>query len=91
MKWLKYLLAAIGGLLAILLIVLLFLGGGRGRARHIHSIDIDKPADRVFAWVSQPEKLKLWVGWMVDIRESHARPRRRRCETDLGDGGSQQR
>jgi uncharacterized membrane protein len=69
MKWLKYLLAAIGGVMAILLIVLLFLGGGRGLARHVHSIDIDKPADTVFGWVSRPEKLKSWVGWLVDIRD----------------------
>ena len=69
MKWLRYALAAIGGLVAIALIVLLVLGGGRGQARHVHSIDIAKPPDTVFAWVSRPEKIRSWVGWMVDIRD----------------------
>jgi uncharacterized protein YndB with AHSA1/START domain len=69
MKWLMYVLAAVGGLFGIALIVLLFLGGGRGQARYVHSIDIARPPDTVFAWVSRPEKLKSWVGWMIDIRD----------------------
>ena len=69
MKWLMYVLAAIAGLFGIALIVLLFLGGGRGQGRYVHSIDISRPPATVFAWVSRPEKLKSWVGWMVDIRD----------------------
>jgi uncharacterized protein YndB with AHSA1/START domain len=68
MKWLLYALAAVGGFLVICLIVLLFLGGFRGESRLVASVDIARPPDAVFPWLSQPEKLKSWVGWMVDVR-----------------------
>jgi uncharacterized membrane protein len=69
MRWLLYALAGIGGLLVVAVIVLLFLGGFRGESRLVAQIDIAKPAGTVFAWVSQPAKLKSWVGWMVDVRD----------------------
>jgi uncharacterized protein YndB with AHSA1/START domain len=68
MKWLLYALAAIGGLLVICVVVLLFLGGFRGESRLVASVDIAKPPGAVFPWLLQPEKLKSWVGWMVDVR-----------------------
>ena len=69
MKWLLYALAGVGGLLVICIIVLLFLGGFRGESRLVASVDIAKPPSTVFTWVSRPEKLKSWVGWLVDIRD----------------------
>ena len=69
MRWLLYALAGVGGLLVLCVIVLLFLGGFRGESRLVASIDIARPPGTVFTWVSQPEKLKSWVGWMIDVRE----------------------
>jgi uncharacterized protein YndB with AHSA1/START domain len=69
MKWLLYALAAVGGLLVICVIVLLFLGGFRGESRLVASVDIARPPSAVFPWLSQPDKLKSWVGWMVDVRD----------------------
>jgi uncharacterized protein YndB with AHSA1/START domain len=69
MRWLLYALSAVGGLLVICIVVLLFLGGGRGEGRHVASIDIAKPPGTVFTWVSRPEKLKAWVSWMVDAQD----------------------
>lgn len=69
MRWLLYALAGIGGLLVIAVIILLFLGGFRGESRLVAQIDIAKPPGTVFAWVSRPEKLKSWVGWMVDVKD----------------------
>jgi uncharacterized membrane protein len=69
MKWLLYALAGIAGVIAICLIVLLMLGGMRGESRHVASIDIAKPVGTVFMWVTQPAKLRSWVGWVVEIRD----------------------
>lgn len=69
MRWLLYALAGVGGLVVIAVVILLFLGGFRGESQLVAQIDIAKPASTVFTWVSRPEKLKSWVGWMVDVRE----------------------
>lgn len=69
MKWLRYALSAIGGLLVLAVIVLLVMGGGRGESRHEASVEIAKPAPAVFTWITRPEKVKSWVSWLVDIRE----------------------
>jgi hypothetical protein len=31
--------------------------------------DIAQPVGLVFEWVSEPQKIKSWVSWMVDIRD----------------------
>lgn len=69
MRWFKFALLGVIGIVAIPIIVLLFLGGGRGVARHVVSVDIARPAPTVFAWVSRPERLESWVGWLVDVRD----------------------
>ena len=69
MKWLLYALASVGRLVLICVIVLLLLGGYRGESRLVASIDIARPPSAVFPWLSQPDKLKSWVGWLVDIRD----------------------
>ena len=68
MKWVLYALAGIGGLIVVCVAVLLFLGGFRGESRLVATVDIAKPPGTVFPWLLQPEKLKSWVGWMVDVR-----------------------
>ncbi len=69
MRWVKYLLLSIVAAIGLGVIVLLFLGGARGQSRLVASIDIAQPVGRVFAWVSEPEKIKSWVSWMVDVRD----------------------
>ena len=69
MKFVKYALLSIVALVGVALIVLLVLGGFRGRSQLVTSIDINRPASTVFAWISQPAKLKSWVGWLIDVRD----------------------
>lgn len=68
MKWLLYILAAVAGLAGLALIVLLAVGGGRGVSRQVANIEIARPADVVFGWISEPERLESWVGWLVEIQ-----------------------
>ena len=49
--------------------VLLVLGGGRGVSSHQTSVDISRPAPVVFTWITEPDRVKSWVGWMVEIRD----------------------
>ena len=69
MKWVLYALAGVGGLLVICVIVLLALGGFRGESRLVASVDIARPPGAVFPWLAQPDKLKSWVGWLIDVRD----------------------
>ena len=68
MKWILYLVAAIAALAGPILIFLIAVGGGRGDARHVRSLQIDRPADVVFTWITEPTRVQSWVGWLVEIR-----------------------
>ena len=68
MKWVLYLLAGLAGLLVLAVIVLLAIGGGRGEGRFVKTIEIAQPASVVFKWITEPPRLKSWIGWMVDIQ-----------------------
>jgi uncharacterized membrane protein len=67
MKWILYLAGSVVGLLAIAIVVLLVLGALSER-RIDATVDIDRPADAVFAWVTEPRRLQAWIGWLIDIR-----------------------
>lgn len=69
MKWILY---GAGGVLALLLLAiisLLAVGGFRGESRLERSIEIARPAGAVFRWIREPERVKSWLGWLVEIRE----------------------
>jgi uncharacterized membrane protein len=68
MKWLLYLFAGIVGLCALAVVVLLLVGGGRGEATLVHSVEIAQPATVVFRWIREPERVRSWLGWMVEIK-----------------------
>jgi uncharacterized protein YndB with AHSA1/START domain len=68
MKWVLYVFAGLGALVLLAVVVLLALGGFRGQSRLVRTIEIARPPEVVFAWISEPERLKVWVGWLVDIQ-----------------------
>jgi uncharacterized protein YndB with AHSA1/START domain len=68
MKWVLYLSAGLVGLIGLCVIVLLVMGGGRGESRLVASVDTARPADVVFTWITEPERVKSWVGWLVEIK-----------------------
>ena len=68
MRWILYLFASVVALVALAVIALLVIGGGRGEAEHVTSVDIARPASTVFRWITEPPRMKSWVGWMVDIQ-----------------------
>jgi uncharacterized protein YndB with AHSA1/START domain len=68
MKWVLYIIAALAGIVILAVIALLVIGGGRGEAQLTTSVEIARPAPVVFRWITEPERVKAWVGWLVDIR-----------------------
>ena len=74
MKWLLYLGRGLVGLVVLAVVILLALGGGRGTSRLGASVDVDRPPEVVFAWITEPDRLREWVGWLVEIRPLTAPP-----------------
>lgn len=68
----KVLLAIVGSLvgLVVLAVVVLFCLGMRPHAgRTRTAIDIARPPEQVWAWLTEPARAKQWVGGLVEIRE----------------------
>jgi uncharacterized membrane protein len=67
-KWLRYLLAGVAGVVLLVLIFLVAVGGGRGEARHVRSVQIARPVNVVFSWMTEPARMRSWLGSIVEIR-----------------------
>src|SRR5205823_2451610 len=75
MKWFT---RTVGVLLAAVLVCVagLWLGSSRRDAGRMRgSVEIDRPPDEVFAWISEPDKLPQWVGWLAEVHPDPATPR----------------
>ena len=68
MKWLLYALVSVVVLIGLAIAVLLALGGFRGESRLTASVEINRPPEVVFSWVTEPERLESWVGWLLEVR-----------------------
>lgn len=68
MKWLLYAGGTLLALVGLAVVALLAIGGGRGIGQYETSVDVAKPAPVVFAWVTEPPRLKSWVGWLLDVQ-----------------------
>lgn len=69
MKIVRYVLLTIAGLIALAVITLLFLGSRPGADRMTGTVDIARPPRVVFAFVDEPDKLKSWISWLVEVRD----------------------
>jgi uncharacterized membrane protein len=66
MKWLLYVVGGVVGLLVITVLALLALS--RGESRLSAAVDIATSAPVVFSHVREPQHVKAWLSWLVDIR-----------------------
>ncbi len=67
----KWVIRIVGGLVGVLLlgVVVLFAMGHRANAgRMNNSVEVNAPAERVWPWITEPEKLEQWVSWLVEVR-----------------------
>jgi uncharacterized protein YndB with AHSA1/START domain len=66
MKWLLYVLAGVVALVVLAVVVLLAVS--RGDSRLTASVDVAQPAPVVFSFITEPERVKGWLSWLVEIR-----------------------
>jgi uncharacterized protein YndB with AHSA1/START domain len=65
----KVLLGVVGVIIAVVLvgvIVLLALGRRDDAGRNTAAIQIDRPPAQVFPWITEPDRLKQWIGGLVE-------------------------
>ncbi len=59
------------GVVLVVAVIALFIIGRRADAGVIRaSAQIRRPPDAVWPWLCEPDKLKTWVGWLVEVREA---------------------
>lgn len=74
----KILLYALAGLVALILagVIVLFLLGLREESKHVRaSVVVARPPGEVWTWLEEPDKLKAWVSWLIEVRPLTDGPR----------------
>lgn len=75
MKWMLRIAGGFAVLIVIAVIVLLALGR-RANAGQVHvSTEINTPAERLWPWLSDRDKLKQWITWLVEVRQQQPNTR----------------
>jgi uncharacterized protein YndB with AHSA1/START domain len=73
----KWVLRIVGGIAAILLLAVgvLFAMGFRSDVGRIHaSTEISASREQVWAWINDPDKMKQWISWLVEVRTDPSHP-----------------
>ena len=68
MKWLRYSALTLVSLIVLAIAGLLVWGMFPDSRRLVVSVDVARPVQDVWPWITEPEKLKSWVAWLVEIR-----------------------
>jgi uncharacterized protein YndB with AHSA1/START domain len=69
MKILLYLLAGIVGLVVVAVLVLMLMSFRRGAGTMTTVIEIDRPPEVVWPWLTEADKQKQWVSWLVEVKD----------------------
>src|SRR5262249_42108270 len=74
MKWVKISLASIAGILLLSVGAIAVAGMGADANRIYAATFVKARPAMVWPWLTQPEKIKRWVGWLVEIRGADGEP-----------------
>lgn len=69
MKWLVRIVLGIVVLVLVALLALFAAGRRPGAGSTASSIVIERPPAEVWTWITEPGKVKQWVGWLVEIKD----------------------
>jgi uncharacterized protein YndB with AHSA1/START domain len=69
MRWLRNGALALAGLIVLAVSVLLGLGMRKDAGTIAGSIEIARPPKDIWPWLTEPERMKTWIGWLVEVRE----------------------
>jgi uncharacterized protein YndB with AHSA1/START domain len=75
MKWLLYVAGTLAGLALVAAAVLFALGRRADAGRLAAAVEIARPPAEVYAWLTEPDRLTKWVGWLVEVRPVGSGPR----------------
>ncbi|MGD8376441.1 MAG: SRPBCC family protein [Acidobacteriota bacterium] len=65
-KLARWVISLVLGVFVLVLAGLWIAGGGDGRWVHTATIRIDRPPEAIFPWLTEPEKLKVWVDGLLE-------------------------
>jgi uncharacterized protein YndB with AHSA1/START domain len=68
MKWFLIILGGLGAVVVLAALILLALGQRADAARLQAAIEIDRPPAEVQTWLNEPDKLRRWVSWLLEVR-----------------------
>jgi uncharacterized protein YndB with AHSA1/START domain len=74
MKWVLRIAGGLVAVIALAVIVLLALGLRSNAGRNTASIEIAAPPRQVWECLQEPDKLKQWISWVVDIKTPAGAP-----------------
>jgi uncharacterized protein YndB with AHSA1/START domain len=75
MKWVLIVIGSWFALLVLGAVVLFAMGAAADANRITTSVVIHQKPEAIWPWLYQPEKVKQWVTWLVEIRdEGHGEP-----------------
>lgn len=66
MKWVRYAGLGLSASLLVGIATLWMLSHGNSRLEA--HVEIEQPPEVVFTWVTEPERVKRWLGWLKEIR-----------------------
>lgn len=69
MKWILIVVGGIVGLIVLAILVLLTLGLRKDAGRMAGSVEIDRPPQEVWPYLTDADKLKQWVSWLSEVRD----------------------
>jgi uncharacterized protein YndB with AHSA1/START domain len=68
-KWTKVVLLALAAIIVLPLVALLIAGVLPGSDRMVTSIVFHQKPETIWPWLFQPDKVKAWVSWLVEVRD----------------------
>jgi uncharacterized protein YndB with AHSA1/START domain len=68
MKWLVRILGVIIGIIFLATGALAIMSSRPNAGRMHNAVTIHKPAEAIWPWLYEPEKLKSWVTWLKEVR-----------------------
>ena len=72
MKWIKIALGVLAVLIVVPVLALAIAGAGPNSNRIATSVVIHRKPAAVWPWLYQPDKVKSWVSWLVEVRANGA-------------------
>jgi len=70
MKILKLVAAVVAAIVVLSSMTLFALSRRADAGRNVAAVEVNRPAEHVFRYLTEPEKVKAWVSWLVEIRST---------------------